>query len=89
MGAIRSGDADAADGTEVARNDDWSRSANADAIAQAAVQVGAFPLVAGSHDAALLTTVAPGNYTALVSDTAGRSGIALVEAYDVPANSSQ
>lgn len=52
---------------------------------QAAVtQTGAFPLTAGSADAAAIVTLAPGNYTVMVSSQSGASGIALVEVYQVP-----
>ena len=37
-----------------------------------------------SRDAALLLTLAPGNYTALLSGTGDTSGIALLEVYEVP-----
>jgi len=78
-----------AKGDEIARNDDWAANSDVAAIDRATAQAGAFPLPAGSRDAALLVTVPPGNYTALVSDATGRSGIALVEAYDVSSSSSR
>lgn len=71
-------------GTSVAVNDDWETSANAAEIRSAAVSVGAFALPPGSRDAAVLVTLAPGNYTALVEGAAGTSGVALVELYEVP-----
>jgi hypothetical protein len=46
--------------------------------------VGAFPLVTGSGDTALLLELAPGNYTAQVSAPAGAGGVALLEVYEVP-----
>ncbi len=53
-------------------------------------QVGAFDLVAGSHDDALLETVAPGAYTAQIVSQSGSNGVALAEIYDAdsgaPAN---
>jgi hypothetical protein len=70
-------------GAPVAENDDWSGSAEAPLISSTTVQVGAFPLVAGSLDAAILVSVPPGVYSALVSGVAGSTGIALVEVYDV------
>ncbi len=45
--------------------------------------VGAFPLVAGSRDAAIVTTLSPGLYSAQVSSADGAAGVALLEAYDV------
>ena len=52
--------------------------------AAAFAAAGAFPLRPGSRDTALLLTLAPGTYTALLSDQAGRPGIGLVEVYSVP-----
>jgi hypothetical protein len=61
-------------------NDNW----NGDA-AIAAASAGAFPLTnAGSRDAALVVTLAPGTYTARVSGVGGATGIALLEVYEVP-----
>lgn len=78
-------------GTVLATNDNWNdttlsngRAVNADEIATAAAVSGAFPLPAGSKDAALLITLVPGNYTIQVSGVNSVTGIALVEAYDVP-----
>ncbi|MSU50590.1 MAG: hypothetical protein EXS37_16135 [Opitutus sp.] len=75
------------DGTLVAENDNWYDASNAVAIVTTAAQVGAFGLAPVSRDAALLLSLPPGNYTAQVSDTAGRGGTggtALVEVYEVP-----
>ena len=46
--------------------------------------VGAFSLVSGSADAAMIVTLPPGNYTAQLSGVSGTTGIALVEIYEVP-----
>jgi sugar lactone lactonase YvrE len=70
-----------ASGTTVATNTGWSTNSNAAAIASEAAAVGAFALPSGSADCALLLTLQPGNYTAIVSGVGGTSGIALVEAY--------
>ncbi len=59
-------------------NDDWAGNA---AIITTAREVGAFPLVNSSADAALLTTLTPGAYTAQITAPAGQSGIVLVEVY--------
>jgi hypothetical protein len=61
----------------VTENDDWS---GAD-LAASFAHVGAFGLNAGSRDAALLVTLAPGAYTMHVLDR-GDSGLALAEIYD-------
>ncbi|HKM56637.1 MAG TPA: immunoglobulin domain-containing protein [Isosphaeraceae bacterium] len=45
-------------------------------------QVGAFALPANSKDAAILTTLAAGAYTANITSTSGDSGVVLVEVYD-------
>jgi uncharacterized delta-60 repeat protein len=71
-------------GEPIGGNDDWSGASNAGEVASVAARVGAFPLPAGSKDAAILVSLAPGNYTALVSGAGESSGIALVEVYEVP-----
>src|ERR1700683_2894321 len=45
--------------------------------------VGAFPLLAGSKDAAIVTSLAPGQYSAQVTGASGDSGTALLEVYEV------
>lgn len=64
----------------VLRNDDW----DGPALAAAAAASGAFPLPPGSRDAALLVTLKPGTYSAVVNDRGNGRGLALVEVYDVP-----
>ena len=66
-------------GVKIAENDNWN--AQLQAIARS---VGAFDLTLGSRDAALLLTLAPGNYTAQISGISGTTGEAIVEVYDVP-----
>jgi hypothetical protein len=71
----------------VAQNGNWTTSADAAAITQAAVEVGAFPLApgpGGTADAALLISLMPGNYTAQVVGAEGGTGVALLEIYEVP-----
>ena len=58
---------------------------NRTAIDAAGTQAGAFPLGASGADAAILTTLPPGNYTAVVSSATNTAGIALVEVYDLSA----
>lgn len=65
-------------------NDDWDGIAGSTTTAAVAAQVGAFPLPAGSKDAALVVTLAPGVYTVHVSGVGGAMGTALVEVYLVP-----
>ena len=73
------------DGRSVWTNDNWSSSDQATEIANTSSAVGAFPLTAGSRDAAMLVTVTPGAYSAVVSGVGGTTGTALVELYVVPA----
>jgi uncharacterized protein (DUF1800 family) len=69
-------------GTHIAAtNDNWNA---ADAATFSAV--GAFNLVAGSKDSAIVATLAPGNYTAQVTGAGGTTGLALVEVYEVTAS---
>ena len=66
-----------AQGTKVGANNNWKDSQ------QSAIQsVGFAP--ANDTEAALLTDLAPGNYTAIVSGAGGATGVGLVEAYHLP-----
>lgn len=67
--------------TEIASNSGWENG-DATAINSASALVGAFPLVAGSVDSAVVTTVSPGAYTAQVTPVNGEGGTVLVEVYD-------
>jgi hypothetical protein len=69
----------------VAENDNWS---GAD-IGAAAARAGAFPFAAGSADAAVLVTLAPGAYTAVVEGVRGATGAGLVEAFEVGADAAR
>jgi sugar lactone lactonase YvrE len=68
--------------TVVAQNTNWTTSADRDAITAGSSQTGAFALSSG--DSALIATLAPGNYTVLVTGSGATSGIALVEVYELP-----
>ena len=70
------------DATGVAMNDTWSSAGDAAAIAATAIRVGAFALPAGSPEAVISTTLAPGSYTAQVRGAAAGTGVGLVEVYD-------
>ena len=61
----------------LATNDNWSADTG-DVFAR----VGAFALPNGSRDAALVTTLDAGTYTAQLADAGGASGTALLELYD-------
>lgn len=69
-------------GVTVAENDDWEGSGDGSAISAAAARLGAFQFQPGSRDAAVLTTLPPGAYTAIVRGVNGTTGVALIEAYD-------
>lgn len=62
------------------QNDDWGNNPEAQA---AAAQVGALPLPAGSRDSALVVTLNPGIYTAVVAGVNASSGVALAEVFDL------
>ncbi len=62
----------------------WSAAPESDAIRAAAITAGAFPLFEGSNDAAFVTTLPPGSYTAQVGGVNNTSGAALVEVYELP-----
>jgi uncharacterized delta-60 repeat protein len=68
-----------AEGRELGGNDNWVSSI--DVISAAAAASGAFPLQAGSRDAAVLATLPSGAYTIQV--TAPNAGAALLEIYEV------
>ncbi|MBI5689206.1 MAG: hypothetical protein HZC55_03850 [Verrucomicrobia bacterium] len=52
-------------------------------LALAATAAGAFPFGVGSADAALLVTLSPGAYSAVVEGVRGATGTGLIEAYEV------
>jgi len=65
-----------ANGVTLAVNDDWLATS-----ASAFNQTGAFPLLGGSRDSALVTSLAPGVYSSPVG-AGTSSGVALLEVYD-------
>jgi hypothetical protein len=71
-------------GNTVATNTGWSNNSDAAAISFESEAAGAFSLSSGSADCALLLTLPPGAYTAVVSGANGTSGVALVEVYQAP-----
>ena len=71
--------------TSIAVNTGIGTGAGRANIDAAGKQAGAFDLGAAGTDAAILTTLAPGNYTAQVSSTTNTAGVALVEVYDLSA----
>ena len=71
-------------GELMATNDDWETGNNVAQLNAATAVSGAFALVAGSKDAALIVNLAPGAYTVRVSGVGNAGGVALVEVYDLP-----
>jgi hypothetical protein len=67
----------------VATNDNWSMAATAELTRAATTQSGAFPLVEGGLDSAIVVTLDPGAYTVNVAGSNATTGLALVEVYDV------
>jgi probable HAF family extracellular repeat protein len=82
LGLFRGGD-------PIAQNQRWGLAANATELAAAMESVGAFPLSDGSADAAILTTLDPGIYTAVLTNADEVAGGALVEIYDASSGSSR
>ncbi len=70
--------------TVVRENDNWGMGNDPSLIAAASTLSGAFALPAGSKDSAMLVTLPPGTYTAIVTGNGGGTGVALVEVYEVP-----
>ena len=60
----------------------WDQSPNAPEIRTATTRVGAFALPAASRDAVILTSLAPGNYTATTTSPTSATGTILIEVYD-------
>ena len=65
------------DGSLLFANDDWRSTQPKQIIASTIPPT-------DNHEAAIVATLAPGNYTAVVRDSQGASGIALVEVYALP-----
>ena len=71
-------------GSTLVSNDDWGTNTNLAALRAAMTAVGAFPLIEGSKDAAVLVTTAGNNlYTVPITPSGTATpGIALAEIYD-------
>lgn len=67
---------------EVSSNDDWGDNPNVADILSTSENVFAFGLDEGSADAVLLVDLSPGLYTVVCDDSAGATGIAIVELFD-------
>src|ERR1035437_1802977 len=75
-------------GMQIAANNNWSSTYENFISIINATQGVTFQLGAGEKDAAFVASLAPGNYTAVVTSSDGGTGVALVEAYDLAVNSS-
>ncbi len=71
------------DGETRFTNTRWSSATNALELREAARRTGAFALFPGSADSALLVTLPPGAYSAVVESPSGAGGVALVEVYEL------
>lgn len=70
--------------TRIGANDDWGLGTTSVAtLTNTFQQAGAFPLLTGSKDAALLTSFPPKAYTVQLSGTNNTTGAALAELYDL------
>jgi len=65
-------------------NDDWGSPEATPLLYHVMQRIGAFGIVEGSKDAALLATLTPGAYSVHVTGKNGQSGVALAEIYLVP-----
>jgi hypothetical protein len=68
--------------TPIMENDDWSAGTTTSEIVAASTRLGAHPLVAGTADAALMTSLDPGVYSAHVTTSDSSTGVVLMEVYD-------
>ena len=69
-----------ADGNPLQANNGWGGSPSLAAVFSG---VGAFALLTGSADCAMVVTLPPGNYTAELLGASGTTGVGLVEVYTV------
>ena len=67
----------------LASNQGWRSGPDAGLVETLAEAVGAFPLLSGTGDSALLANLENGIYTVTLSDPSGAGGLALLEIYDV------
>lgn len=73
-----------AGGQVVRDNDNWETGNDASLVTDAITRSAATPLASGSKDAAILVSLPPGAYTAVVRGTGGATGIALINVFEVP-----
>lgn len=73
--------------TVLATNDNWKVGSNGQSQEAAIRATGVPPQ--NDLESAILITLSPGEYTAILSGTGGGTGVGLVEVYDIPAATSQ
>lgn len=71
-----------AGGQLLVESGDWDDGDQVSELRADMAEAGAFPLAAGSRDAALLVLLDPGVYTAVVDAPAADEGVVLLEVYD-------
>lgn len=71
-----------ADSRRIASNSGWQAAPNARAIREASERIGAFSLPENGADAAVLLSLSPGAYTAMLTGTDDAAGVGLIELYD-------
>lgn len=69
-------------GSSLVASDDWVGNGGQTSPDYVASRVGAFPLSTGSSDAAVVVSLPPGAYTAVISGKLEASGVVLAELYD-------
>ncbi len=69
-------------GAQLASNDDWAT--NEDGSSQVAQIQATAVAPTDARESAILTSLAPANYTAIVRGKNGATGVALVEVYSLP-----
>jgi hypothetical protein len=67
------------DGQTLAQNEDWTSE-----MASSFARAGAFPLITGSKDAALVIDLPAGAYTVRLQNASAAAGIVLAELYQLP-----
>lgn len=68
--------------SEVATNDNWETNTNLSSLVTTQAAVGAYSFITGSKDAALLTSLSPGIYSAPTTGVSSGTGITVLELYD-------
>lgn len=71
-------------GTPIATNTRWNTAPNAGEIFATTPACGLANFTENSPNSAILATLQPGGYTALVSGVGDTTGVALIEVYEVP-----